>query len=531
MTSSIPNEHGMAISFRGICKSYGAVRANVDVSFDVRKGAVHAVIGENGAGKSTLMRMLSGAEHPDDGRIFLNGRPVRLANPREAARHGIGMVYQDLTVAPSLSVWENIVLGAEPSVHGFIAAARARSDVEAMIERYGMRLPAAASTGDLPLAQQQQVEILRALYRGSDILILDEPTAILTPTEAAQLFGAIRRLSKQGATVLFVGHKLPEITAIADQITVMRNGRALETLENSEVDVAKLARLIVGRDLEAIAHQARSPGEIRLEVEKIRAEGAKSGVMDISFACRAGQIVGIAGVAGNGQSELAGALSGMIPISAGRVSLKGATANLVLDANSTGGADSVRRLREAGLSVIPQDRRGTGSAASEPLWYSMFAGRFWRWRTSRLAMLDSRRAKRATREIVWRLGVKADTIDARPSQLSGGNLQKFIIGREFSDNPSVLLAEDPTRGVDIGASRLIRQEIRRMADAGAAVVLISTDLDELLEIADDLIVLSGGRVNGRFPRSDVTPEALGRAVAGQTARSHDLAQTGEKPVP
>lgn len=501
-----------AVSFQGICKSYGAVRANDYVSFAVEAGTVHAVIGENGAGKSTLMRMLAGAELPDRGEILLDQLPVVLSSPAQAARQGIGMVYQDLKVAPALTVWENVVLAFEPRRFGVIDRRRARAEVMAMIERYAMRFAADARVEHLSLSQRQQVEILRLLYRGSSLLILDEPTAVLTPAEVAYLFGAIRLLCAEGKTVLFVSHKLPEILEIADRITVMRNGAAVQTVDVHALDRQRLVQLIVGRDLAPIERTPPIAGNTVLVVEDLSVAGTRIGVRAVSFAVSAGSILGIAGVAGNGQDELFAALTGLAPVADGRIVIDGNAGEIVLDRTPQKPSLRVRQLRDGGVSIIPQDRRGTGSAANQPLWFSMFAGRYWRWVSKLPGLLGPREAKAEARAAIAGFAVKTESINALPSQLSGGNLQKFIVGREMGRRPRLLFAEDPTRGVDIGSSRFIRQQMRRLADGGAAVVLISTDLDELLEIADEIIVLNGGALSGRFDTAGIDREALGRAM-------------------
>jgi simple sugar transport system ATP-binding protein len=504
-----------AVAFRGICKSYGSLRANDDVTFEVAAGSVHAVIGENGAGKSTLMRMLAGAEMPDSGEILIDGAPVRLRTPRDSAIRGVGMVYQDLKVSPALTVWENVVLAFEPRRFGVIDRPAARRSVADMLGRYHMGFGVEARVAGLPLAQRQQVEILRLLYRGARILIFDEPTAILTPAEVAHLFRAIRQLTAEGRTVLFVSHKLPEILEISDRVTVMRGGRSVETADTRDLGHDQLVRLIVGRDLSALQRHARSlAGAEVLRVEGLALDADRASPT-IDFSVAAGTVLGIAGVAGNGQDALFAALSGAAPVARGTITVKTGADAIRLGPQSASAEPEVRALRDHHVAVIPQDRRGAGSAAGEELWFSMLAGTFWRWRRPPLGFLDLRRAKEGAAAVIGDFAVKAAGINARPEQLSGGNLQKFIVGREMATGPRLLIAEDPTRGVDIGSARFIRQRIRDFADNGAAMVLISTDLDELLEIADEIMVLAGGVSAGRFIRADFDRERIGRAMTSR----------------
>lgn len=504
-----------AVELKSVSKSYGSTRANNNIDLVIPAGTIHAIVGENGAGKSTLMRILVGAESADAGEINIFGSPVPLSGRRSSVDRGVGMVYQELMLAPDMTVWENVVIGWEPVRNGLVDKRGAIAAIREMGRLHGLVVDPLAITGLLPLSQQQQVEILRVLYRGAKILILDEPTSVLTPKETEGFFRVMKSLAAEGSTVIFISHKLQEVLEVADEITVMRGGEVVKTLPASGADQRSLATLIVGHEPQAVTRSETERGAQALAVRNISLSSRPGSVAlhDVSFVLNEGRILGVAGVSGNGQDELLEVLAGMRAPDGGSL-LVGSESEPILTITPGSEEVSVRKLRESGVAYIPVDRIAMGSAALEPLWFSYLAGQFWKRNTHKRGLLNIRSAQQSSRAVVANYGVKAASVDVRPSQLSGGNLQKFIAGRELDSSATIILAADPTRGVDIGSAVSIRQEIRDRVDAGCAALLVSTDLDELLEIADDVIVMFGGRISGRFARHEVTAESLGRAMTG-----------------
>lgn len=516
-----------AITCSGLGKRYGDLWATKDIDLTVERGTVHAVVGENGAGKSTLMKMIAGVVEPDTGTLAVKGMPITDFSPRLTARLGLGMVYQELMLAPTLTVWENIVLGWEPHRRGFVDETAARTAIEEMARRHHMPVPLDVAAGTLPISQQQQVEILRVLYRGADVIILDEPTSVLTPQEAQGLFETLRSLAAAGSTILFISHKLHEVLSVADTITVLRHGELIDSIEAASADRDSLARMIIGRDFEPIHRGEGQQGAVVLELDDVDVTslGGLPLLSGVSLEVRAGSVLGVAGVAGSGQDELVGLVTGSVTASRGKVTVRTPDhPELRLSGGRT--SDNVRALRDRGLAHVPADRNEVGTAATEGLWFSELAGKYWTRGPVGGATLDVAAARARSAGIVERYRVKTPSVDVRPRELSGGNLQKYILGRELSEDPSLIVAEEPTRGVDIGSAMAIRQEIRDRADAGAAVLLVSTDLDELLEISDDILVLFEGRRAGLFRRSDVDAITLGAAMTGLSDGSSD--QPGEE---
>ncbi|MBI2245107.1 MAG: ATP-binding cassette domain-containing protein [Nocardioides sp.] len=497
------------------------------MSLTVRAGTVHAVIGENGAGKSTLMRMLAGIERPDGGSISVNGTMLTSHTARAAAEAGVGLVHQELSLADDLTVWENIVLGYEPGRGPLLTAARGLAAVAEVAGQFGLEQVLTTPVGMLPLSTRQRVEIAKVLYRRAEVVVLDEPTAILTPTETASLFAALRALADSGRTVLFISHKLQEVLEVADEISVMRDAEHVQTLPAATADRAGLATLVVGRELAPVEPHGAPAGDVVLAVEglTVRGDAAATGVSDVDLVLRAGRVYGIAGVSGNGQDALVGAITGTREIAAGRIRLHdpadGAT-DVVFDTGSTAGR--VRRIRDAGLAYIPVDRRAVGSAPGAALWWSSLAGRFWRPEVKRRRLHDLAGLRAWTREVISANAVKASSEEVRPHQLSGGNLQKYIVGRELAGTPRIVIAEDPTRGVDIGSALMIRQRLVEICRRGSAVLLVSTDLEELLSICDEVSVIYQGRLGRALTREQASLEAVGRAMVGL---QHELEQATE----
>jgi general nucleoside transport system ATP-binding protein len=503
-TSADPVSDGPpAVELTGITKTFPGVVANSDVNLTVRAGEVHALCGENGAGKSTLMKILYGMQAPDSGTIRVRGEEIAFRTPAEAIKSGIGMVHQHFMLADNLTVLENIVLGAE-GAHGIGGKARRR--VLELAEQAGFELRLDVLVERLGVADRQRVEILKVLYRGARIIILDEPTAVLVPQEVDELFTTLRTMREQGFTFLFISHKLDEVRSIADTVTVLRRGTTVGTVGASEVTSRELAEMMVGSELPVPEHGPSTVTDREvLTVSGLSAAEAARSVLDgIDLAVREGEIVGIAGVEGNGQTELVEAIMGMRPITSGQVKLG--------DRDMTALGTLARR--EAGIGYVPEDRHRQGLLLDESLWQNRILGHQTRRPVSRGRWLDRQGAKDDTRRIVEQFDVRTPGIDVDAAALSGGNQQKLIIGRELSGDPKLLIAAHPTRGVDVGAQAGIWEHLRNARAEGLAVLLISADLDELIGLSDTIrVMFRGGLVATADPRS-VTPEQLGAAMTG-----------------
>jgi simple sugar transport system ATP-binding protein len=495
-----------AVRLRGILKRFPGVVANHDVDLTVLRGTVHALVGENGAGKSTLMNILYGMQRPDAGTIEIDGREVSFGSPQQAIRAGIGMVHQHFMLADNFTVTENVVLGAE-SLHGIGAGARRR--IVELSEAYGLGIDPGAMVEDLGVGDRQRVEILKVLYRGARTLILDEPTAVLVPQEVDELFGNLRELTAEGLTVLFISHKLDEVLAVADAITVMRRGTTVASVRPADVTARGLAELMVGSELPSPETRESTVTDrpvLTVADLTVARPGGPPAVDSVSFAIHAGEVLGIAGVEGNGQAELVEAVLG-IRRSTGSVRL----------ASEEVSAWSTRRRREAGIGYIPEDRHRQGLLLSSPLWENRMLGHQTQPPNARGPLLDIAGARRDTARIVAEYDVRTPGIDVLAGALSGGNQQKLIVGREMSHAPVVLVAAHPTRGVDVGAQAAIWDHIRHARSAGLAVLLVSADLDELIGLSDTLKVILRGRLVADADPATVTPEELGSAMTGAGA--------------
>ncbi|HXT35337.1 MAG TPA: ABC transporter ATP-binding protein [Chloroflexota bacterium] len=497
-----------AVELIGIEKRFGSVVANERVDFDVRPAEVQALVGENGAGKTTLMKILFGLYQPDAGRILLDGKPTAIANPHVAIAHGIGMVHQHFMLLQSLTVAENIVLGIEPTRNLILTdVARARALTRELSERYGLRVDPDAVVRDISVGLRQRVEILKALARGARILILDEPTAVLTPQETTELFGILKDLVAGGMTVVFISHKLNEVMRVSNRVTVMRGGKKVGTVETRETSPRELARMMIGRDyLPTVTKTEARPGDPVLEVIGVHAADDRGlpAVRGVDLLVRSGEIVGIAGVEGNGQSELVEALTGLRPITAGRVMLDGRDIARL----------SPRRRREAGMAAVPEDRLKHGVAAAASIKDNLAMSRYYRAPlTSGPFLLPHRMAAYAW-DLVRRSDVRTRDISLPVSSLSGGNMQKLVVARELGLAPKLLIAAQPTRGVDIGAIEAIHQRIVAARDRGAAVLLVSAELSEVLALSDRIAVLYEGRITGIFEAGAVSEEELGLYMLG-----------------
>ena len=498
------DEH--VLEMRDIRKEFPGVVANDGVSFDVRRGEVHALLGENGAGKSTLMNILYGLYRPDGGEIRLNGKPAVFGSARDAIQAGIGMVHQHFMLIPVMTVAENIVLGAEPRSRMLLDEAAAERRVRDLSGRFGLAVDPTALVGSITVGQEQRVEILKALYRGADVLILDEPTAVLTPQEAGELFEIIRSLRGDGKSIIFISHKLGEVLEIADRITVLRRGKTIETVPREGATEASLARAMVGRDvLLRVDKPPAQPGETVLEVEDlhVRDERGIEKVRGVSFGVRGGEIVGIAGVDGNGQSELIEALTGLLRPESGRITVAG-------EEHRNG---SAREMLDAGVGHIPEDRQRHGLVLEFSIAenialhdYARPPDARWGW------MFPSRLADRA-RALIKEFDVRGGGPLTRAGGLSGGNQQKVIAAREISRDPKVLIAAQPTRGLDVGAIEYLHRRLVAERDRGRAILLVSLELDEILSLSDRILVLFEGEIVGEHT-GEVSEEEIGLEMLG-----------------
>ncbi|MDT4939178.1 MAG: ral nucleoside transport system ATP-binding protein [Pseudonocardiales bacterium] len=505
-----------AVELHGITKRFPGVVANSDIDLVVTRGTVHAIVGENGAGKSTLMKTLYGMHKPDEGTIAVNGKQVSFSSPSDAIGAGIGMVHQHFMLADNLTVLENIVLGAEPTRAGILNTRVARRRIKEISDSYGLSLRPDDLVEDLGVGARQRVEICKVLYRGAQILILDEPTAVLVPQEVDELFGNLRDLKAEGLTVVFISHKLDEVLRVADEITVIRRGTTVRTVLPSEVTSRQLAQLMVGSELPVPELRESTVTEtVELEVEHITvsAPDGRALIDDVSLQIRRGEIVGLAGVEGNGQAELVAAIMGIRSLSSGQIRIAGK------DVSSWG----TRRRRESGVGFIPEDRHRQGLLLEAPLWENRMLGHQTEKPNVRGWLIDRVGAKRDTRRIATEFDVRTPGIDVPAASLSGGNQQKLIVGREMSGTPKVLIAAHPTRGVDVGAQAAIWDHLRDARAAGLAVLLISADLDELIGMSDTLKVVLRGRLVGEVDPHTVTPEELGSAMTGAGPASGDAA--------
>ena len=511
-TSATVGSSDFAVVMKNIAKSFGAVQANRGVSLEVRKGEVHALVGENGAGKSTLMRILGGLYPPDSGEVIVNGRDVTGWSTAEAIEAGVGMVHQHFMLVPPLTVAENIVLGRELTSGPFMLdRARAERDVEALAAKTGLLVPAGRKVEELSVGEAQRVEILKTLYRGARTLILDEPTAVLSPLEVEELWQVLRRLRSEGDTIILITHKLDEVMAISDSITVMRHGETVGRLTTSQTTPADIARAMVGRDVALPTHAGGSAPSgapsAALEIRDLRVRSTRgtTAVDNVTFSVARGEILGIAGVEGNGQTELIEAIAGLRGVESGAIVLTGASPVDITHAD-------VEQRARTGLSHIPEDRHLRGLVLEYSIADNLVLGMH-RQFTNRGVLDRERIADNAARQI--------SAFDIRPADpnqaaraLSGGNQQKIVIAREMGRDFSVLLAAQPTRGVDVGAIEFIHTRLREARAAGKAVLLVSADLTEILALSDRIAVMYGGKIVSMQSRAEASEESLGAFMTG-----------------
>ena len=507
----------------GIGKTYpGGVVANDGVDLVVQPGEVHAVVGENGAGKSTLMKILFGIEQPNAGELRLDGQPVSFANPRQAIDAGIGMVFQHFSLVPSFTVYENVVMGSEPRSGIRFDREKAIAQVRELSEKFRLNVDPTQPVRNLPVGQQQRVEILKSLYRNARVLILDEPTAVLAPQEVQELFVAIRSLVAQGRTVIFIAHKLPEVLEISDSITVMRQGKTVGQVKTSEVTEQSLAAMMVGREVTLRVDRAETAQTELVAacrgVTVVNARGTDL-VSDLSLNVYAGEIVGLVGVEGNGQSELLEAISGLRPIASGEVHIK--SENIA--------ALPVLERRKRGLASIPADRLSDGLATGASVAENIVATRLDDPRYVRKGLLDLKAIKAEAARLIEKFSVRVGGPNYAVGTLSGGNMQKVVVARELAEQPRLLLVNQPTRGVDLGATQFIWRTITDARDAGCAVLLSSADLSELMALSDRLLVFYRGRIVAAFlNHADLSPETLGTYMLGISTQTADEMKAGLK---
>ncbi len=497
---------------RGIVKRFPGVLANDHVSLALPRGEIHALLGENGAGKTTLMNILYGLYQPDEGEILVEGQPVHFRSPRDAIERGIGMVHQHFMLVPPLTVADNVVLGNEPTRDGILLDREgAERRLKELARRYGMPVDPRARIRDLPVGVQQRVEILKALYRNAQVLILDEPTAVLSPQEANALFRVMRELARQGTSILFITHKLHEVFAVADRITVLRRGRVVGTTTPVEATEASLAAMMVGRPvLLRVDKPAAQPGPPLLQLRDLTVLGDRGGVAvdHIDLDVRAGEIVGIAGVEGNGQTELVEAIAGLRPVQAGRVLLNG------LDLTGRGSRATI----DAGVSHIPEDRHKYGLVLTFSVADNLVLSTVDQPPFSRGPLLNIRAILRFAARLIREFDIRTPSPRALAGTLSGGNQQKAVLAREFSRPQQLLIAAQPTRGVDVGSTEFIHRKIIEARQAGAAVLLVSAELDEVMSLSDRIAVMSNGQLAAIMDARAATPEQLGLLMAGGARR-------------
>ncbi len=502
--------NGWAIELEKINKRFGPVHANKDIDLKVERGTIHGIVGENGAGKSTLMSILYGFYTADSGTIRVNGAVADITDSSQALALGIGMVHQHFMLVDNFSVLENVVLAAEDSGLLKPSLDRARRELDRLEHEYDLEVDPDAIIEDISVGQQQRVEILKALYRGAETLILDEPTGVLTPKEADDLFRVLRTLREQGKTVILITHKLREIMAITDNVSIMRQGEMVATVKTSETSPEQLAELMVGRRvLLRVEKGAANPGKTLLEVQNlvVADDMGHVRVKDVSFSVRAGEIVGIAGVSGNGQSELLEAVTGMRDQKSGKVMVNGNEMHLR-------GDDGAARARAAGIAHVPEDRQRMGLVTSFSEWENAILGYSGSAEYGNGAMLDTAAAKRKAEEQIKTFDVRPADINLKTSLFSGGNQQKIVLAREMDRDPDVLVVGQPTRGVDIGAIEFIHNQIIKMRDAGKAILLVSVELDEIRSLADRILVMFDGVIVGEADPATATEGELGLMMAG-----------------
>ena len=492
-----------------ITKEFPGIKANDDITLQLRRGEVHALLGENGAGKSTLMSVLFGLYQPEQGTIRKNGKEVQIRNPNDANALGIGMVHQHFKLVECFTVLDNIILGVEPNKLGFLQKAEARKKVVALSEKYGLRVDPDALISDISVGMQQRVEILKMLYRDNEILIFDEPTAVLTPQEIDELMEIMRGFKKEGKSILFITHKLNEIMAVADRCTVLRKGKYVGVVDIAGTTKEELSRMMVGRDVQLEVEKAPAkPGEVILDVQDVTIPSAthkKNAVKDVTFQVRAGEIVCLAGIEGNGQTEFVYGLTGLEKVSGGRISFCGKDITHA----------SIRERSKDGMSHIPEDRHKHGLILDYTLENNMVLQRYWQPEFQNHGFIRKDKVREYSDRLIGQYDVRSGQGSVTIARsMSGGNQQKAIIAREIDRDPKLLVAVQPTRGLDVGAIEYIHRQIVAQRDAGKAVLLVSLELDEVMNLSDRILVMYEGEVVGEFDPKTTTVQELGLYMAG-----------------
>ncbi|MBQ3614977.1 MAG: ABC transporter ATP-binding protein [Anaerotignum sp.] len=504
------------VQMKGIAKVYpNGVAANQGVDFNVKKGEIHALMGENGAGKSTLMKMLFGMEQPTEGEIIINGEKVNLTSPTVAISKGIGMVHQHFMLVPSLTVAENIVLGMEPKKGAFIDYKKAVEITEEYAKKYNLHVDANAKVIDIPVGMKQKVEILKALVRGAKILILDEPTAVLTTQETAELFKELVALKEQGYTIIFISHKLKEIKQITDRLTIMRAGKSMGIYNTADITEQEISRLMVGRDVVLTVEKDKAqPTDVVLKVKDLEYTDSWNRKMldKLSFSVRKGEILGIAGVEGNGQRELVEMLFNLNVPDAGSVTVNG-TSVIAMPQS---------KIRDLGVSLIPEDRMIYGIAASASIEENIMSDRFYKKKFNKGMLFNMDAMHEESDQLIKDYLVLCKNRNQAVGMLSGGNIQKVVVAREFSAEPTLIIADQPTRGIDVGATEFIRKKLVELSREGAAVLLVSADLNEVMELSDSLVVFYNGKIAAYFEdTSMLTDEIMGEYMLGLKKQSDE----------
>lgn len=505
------------LEVRGITKTFPGVIANEDIDLTLNQGEIHCLLGENGAGKSTLVNVIFGLYQPDEGTVHLGGKEYSFSGVRDAIQHGIGMVHQHFQLIPVFTVTENVILGDEITEGPFLAMKDARRRIEELEEQYGLVIDPNAKVGDLSVGQQQRVELVKALFRDADILILDEPTAVLTPGEVDEFFAVVRNLVDHGKSIIFITHKLREVLAVADRITVLRNGRVAGTADPATATQQSLANLMVGRDVVFEVEKGEAhPGDNRLSVKELSVDDDR-GVRTVdgfSVDVRSGEIFGIAGVEGNGQRELVEAIAGMRRKAGGHVEILGVDTTKM----------SPRQITSLGVGHIPEDRNKHGLVSSYSVANNMVLDKYYEAPFAQRWIRNPKAIREEAVRLVEQFDVRTPSVDVPIETLSGGNQQKVIVARELTGNPDLLLVAQPTRGLDVGSIEYIHKQILDLRDQGAAVLLVSAELDEILSLSDRIGVMYRGQLVGVFDAADATREQLGYLMAtGASQDSEEVA--------
>lgn len=495
------------VEMKGITKIFPGVIANEDVDFELRKGEIHVLLGENGAGKTTLMNILYGLYQPEKGEIFVNGSKLNIKNPSDAIANGIGMVHQHFMLVHNFTVAENIILGSEPKNGMKIDMKKANTDVAALAKQYDFKVEPQSIIENITVGQQQKVEIIKALYRGAEILILDEPTAVLTPQEIIELGVILKNLVKEGKSIILITHKLKEVMSMSDRVTVVRRGKVIGTVNTSETNIEQLAEMMVGRKVNlTVEKKAANPGKTVLKIEDLKALDQRGlpAVNGINLEVKAGEIIGLAGVDGNGQSELIEALTGLIKTQSGKVTLNGK--------DITG--KTPREIIESGVAHVPEDRHKRGLVLKYSLAENAILGVHYKQPYAKGIVMDYNKIKEYAKKIIKEFDVRTPNEDVLAAKLSGGNQQKMVVAREISKDPELLIVSQPTRGLDVGAIEYIHKRIVEERDKGRAVLLVSLELDEVLALSDKIAVIYDGQIVGIMDRKDATEQKLGILMAG-----------------